>query len=184
MKARRRKSTLEEVHKFVTFVLGRMKLSPEHRKDKNKDIEKNIKVKTPRDLRPEDTTVRSERATVQVCCDSNVACKWIHGAFSLGTKYRRKIGKVQKTHHSGWTENVVKPISNTDGFVKRVYREHNQDFDHWANIGAQEQRKIVLDKRDNSETWKAVRGFWDGSFKNNGNNGCGVVIKGADKEKG
>ena len=58
-----------------------------------------------------------------------------------------------------------------------------KEADHWANIGAQELRKIVLDKRDNSETWKAVRGFRDGSFKNNDNSGCGVVIKGTDREK-
>ena len=33
-------------------------------------------------------------------------------------------------------------------------------------------RKIVLDKCNNSEAWKAVEGYWDGSFKDNGENGC------------
>ena len=32
MRARKRNSTLEEKYKFVTFVLGKMKLSIEHRK--------------------------------------------------------------------------------------------------------------------------------------------------------
>ena len=52
----------------------------------------------------------------------------------------------------------------------------------WANIGAQGHRKIVLHRRNNSETWKAVKGFWDGSFKDNGSSGCGVAIKVADRE--
>ena len=32
-----------------------------------------------------------------------------------------------------------------------------------------------------SESWKAVIDFWDGSFKDNRNCGCGVVIKGVDR---
>ena len=36
---------------------------------------------------------------------------------------------------------------------------------------------------NNTETWKAVKGFWDGSSKNNGRSGCGVVIEGVDKDK-
>ena len=31
--------------------------------------------------------------------------------------------------------------------------------------------------------WKAITGFWDGSFKDNGRSGCGIVIKGVDREK-
>ena len=78
-------------------------------------------------------------------------------------------------------ENI--PISNIDGFVQHVYREHNHEAGHWANIGAQGHRKIVLHRRNNSETWKAVKGFWDGSFKDNGSSGCGVAIKVVDREK-
>ena len=59
-----------------------------------------------------------------------------------------------KTLHSWWKEKTAKPISKID------HREHNQEADHWANIGAQRQRKIVLDRCDNSETWKAVKGHW------------------------
>ena len=106
MRARGRKSTLEEKYKFVTFVLDRMKLSPEHRKNKNREIEKiknreiekNIKVKILRDLRPEDTTVRSEGATVQECYDNNVARKRIHGAFLRSTEERSEKFKRPITH--------------------------------------------------------------------------------------
>ena len=67
--------------------------------------------------------------------------------------------------------------------MKHVFREHNQEADHWANIGAQRQRKIVFDRRNNSGTWKAVKGDWDGRFKDNGKSRCGVVIKGIDRDK-
>ena len=86
----------------------------------------------------------------------------------VGQKYSGMIRQVQKTLHSWWKEKIAKPISKIDFSVKHVYREHNQESDHWANIGAQGQRKIVLDRCDNSESWKAVKGHWDGSFKDNG----------------
>ena len=72
--------------------------------------------------------------------------------------------------------------SKIDDIVKYVFREHNQEADHWANIGAQGQRKIPLDRRNNHEKWKVVKGYWHGSFKDKGKRECGVVIKGADRE--
>ena len=48
--------------------------------------------------------------------------------------------KVQRDNwekfHSWWKRRVAAPISDIDNFVKHVYREHNQEADHWANIGA------------------------------------------------
>ena len=94
------------------------------------------------------------------------------------------MGQLQKkTSHSWWKEKIANPNSKIDDFVKHVFREHNQEADAWANIGAKGQRKIVLDNGDNSATWKAVKGYWDGSFKDNGKIGCGVVIKGVDRRK-
>ena len=78
---------------------------------------------------------------------------------------------------------VARQIANIDSFVKHVYREHNQEADRWANIGAQRRKEIVIDKRDDSTPWKATRGFWDGRFKDNGRSGCGIVIKGVDTER-
>ena len=74
-------------------------------------------------------------------------------------------------------------ISNIDNFVKHIYREHNQEADHWADIGAQGRSKIDIFWKDAPTTRKAIRGFWDGSFKDDGRSGCGIVIKGADREK-
>ena len=92
-----------------------------------------------------------------------------------------ELPQCKKALHSWCKEKSASPISKIDDFVKHVNREHNQEADHWANIAAQGQRKIVSDRCDSSETWKAVKGYWDGSFNDNGKSGCGVVIKGVDR---
>ena len=51
------------------------------------------------------------------------------------------------------------------------------EADHLANLGAEGQRKIIVDKGNNTERWKAVKGVWDGSSKNNGKSCCGVRAK-------
>ena len=57
----------------------------------------------------------------------SVVCTW-----SVSARYVRT---------TDGTRGVARPISNIDGFVKHVYREHDQEDDHWANIGAQRRRK-------------------------------------------
>ena len=69
--------------------------------------------------------------------------KWIHGEFAQGTKYKDTIGKIQKILHSWWKRGAATPISNIDNFGKHVYREHNQEADHLANIGAQEEETLI-----------------------------------------
>ena len=73
-------------------------------------------------------------------------------------------------------------LQKIDDNVKHIFREHNE-ADHWANVGAEGQRKVVVDRKSNAATWKAVKGFWDGSCKDNGKSGCGVAIKGVDRER-
>ena len=55
-----------------------MKLTTNHTQ---KDKGKKLKQKTPREQRPEDITVhmRDEGPTVQLCGESNAACRWING---------------------------------------------------------------------------------------------------------
>ena len=86
---------------------------------------------------------REDGPTVQLCGDSNVACKWINGEIAQGTKYKDTIGKIQRILHSWWKRGAATPISNIDNFVKHIYREHNQEADHWAHIGAQGRRKLI-----------------------------------------
>ena len=49
--------------------------------------------------------------------------------------------------------------------VKHIFREHNKEADHWANVGAEGQRKVVIDRKSDAETWKAVKRLWDGNGK-------------------
>ena len=64
-------------------------------------LRRRSKTEHPETCGPVDTTVhtRSGGLTVQLCGDSNVACKWINGEFSLRPKYRGEIGLVQRTVH-------------------------------------------------------------------------------------
>ena len=73
--------------------------------------------------------------------------------------------------------------TNIDIFVKHIHREHNQEADHWADIGAQGRRKNDFFRKDVPTTWKAIRGFWDGSFKDDDRSGCGIVIKRVNRQK-
>ena len=52
--------------------------------------------KRPRDLGTEDITLHTPEGgpAVQLCGDSNVACKWINGDFARGPKNKDAIGKI------------------------------------------------------------------------------------------
>ena len=80
-------------------------------------------------------------------------------------------------------KDLATSISKIDDYVKHIFREYNQEADHWANLGAKGLRKVVNDKGKSTERWEAVRAFWDGSSKINGRSGYGVVIKGVHRNK-
>ena len=61
---------------------------------------------------------------------------------------RISLGKFKKFLQSWWKRGAATPISNIDNFVKHSYREHNQEADHWADIGAQGRRKIDIYGKD------------------------------------
>ena len=92
-----------------------------------------------------------------------------------------ELAKYKRPYTHGGKK-IAKPISKIDDFAKHVNREDHQEADHWANIGAQGQRKTILDRCDDSK-WKAVKGYWDSSFKDHGESGCGVVMKGVNRNK-
>ena len=121
LRARNMKSTLDDKYQFVTFVIDRMKRSIVHRNNKGKDIGKKVKDKTPRDLGPADTTIHTRVGgpDVQVCGDSDVACKWINGQYSLG----------QKTLHSWWKEKKPSPISKIDDLCE-THSQRTQSGEH------------------------------------------------------
>ena len=74
-------------------------------------------------------------------------------------------------------------MANSKKTEKSGLREHNQEGDHLANLGAEWKREITVEKGNNTENWKAVRGFSDGSNKTDGRSGCGVVINVVDRDK-
>ena len=134
MRLRKKRNTPEEKYKFVTFVLHRMKLHTEHRKTRNKDKEERMKDKTPRDF-----GTRRHQLTLDVkdllynCAETAMR----HASGSMvnllrGRSIKSQLEKIQKTLHSWRKRRVTKPISNIDSFVKHVYREHNQESDHWV----------------------------------------------------
>ena len=51
---------------------------------------------------------------------------------------------------------------------EHVHREHNQEA---------HRSKIDIYRRHDPTTWKAIRGVWDGSFKDDDKSGCGIVIR-------
>ena len=67
--------------------------------------------------------------------------------------------------------------------VKHIFREHHREADHWANLAGDGDEGRHREQRSNSEEWKAVRGFQDGSKRKAGGSGRGIVINGVDREK-
>ena len=58
--------------------------------------------------------------------------------------------------HSWW-EKVAFLVTQIDDYVKHIFRKHNQEADHLANLGAEGLRKITVEKENNTEKWRAVR---------------------------
>ena len=136
-------------------------------------------------LGPADNAVceRHDCTTLQLFKDNQVISKWVNDNFTVGGKYQKKIGTIQKVLHQWWEQELARPIVEIETYVRHVYREQNKEADHWANVGAVGKKEIVVDKGSNTEKWKAIKGFWDGSCKENGRSGCGVVVEGVDREK-
>ena len=85
-----------------------------------------------------------------------------------GTQVQRTNLPDPKTLYSWRKGKNANPISKTDDYMKHIFWKHNQEGEHWANLPAEGQRKIVVDRYSNSETWKAMKFFWDASAKENG----------------
>ena len=68
--------------------------------------------------------------------------------------------------------------------MNHVHREHNQEADHWANVATHGNRKIVIDRREMPPRpgRRCVASGMEAS-KDSGRSGCGIVIKGVDREK-
>ena len=79
-----------------------------------------------------------------------------------GTKYKDKLGHIQKTLQSRRKENKSCPAKEIDGNVKNSFREHNQEADHVVNLGTDGHRKSTIGvckeyRRMESCTWDLGR---------------------------
>ena len=91
-----------------------------------------------------------------MCGDSSVVEKWINGYYAVGQTFRERIGCVQRTLHSWWKGETADAGDKIGDFVKHIFREHNQEADHLASLGADGMRRITVEKGATNETWKAV----------------------------
>ena len=182
-----KKGAFADKTKFPTLALDSVKLSIVHGKEKGEGKEKTVDEKTPRDLGPADTTIhtREEGPTVQLCGDSEVASKWMHGQDSLGQKDRGRIGQVRKTLYSWWRRRkIANRISKIDDDVKDVFREHNRDADRLANMGAEGQReKLSLMDAVILNHGKRCKSSGMSVLKDNSESGWDVVIEGVDRDR-
>ena len=108
--------------------------------------------------------------------------KWINGDFTVGGKYQKKVGASQRLLHQWCEQNLARPEDLIESYVSHVFRAQERS-DHWAHVRAGGKKEIMVDKGSHEEKWKTVKGFWDGSCKEDGRSGCGVVLKGVDKDK-
>ena len=54
---------------------------------------------------------------------------------------------------------------------------------HCAKVGVERHRKVVIDRKSDADTWKAIKEFRDGTCRNTEKSGCGVVIRLVDTER-
>ena len=71
----------------------------------------------------------------------------MNGKNRLGQKYQEKWDDSE--NHAPMVEkenSQPNPMSKTDDHVRHIFREHNHEADHWAKVGAEVQKKVVIDK--------------------------------------
>ena len=76
-----------------------------------------------------------------------------------GKEIQRRVGRSQKTLNSWWKGKIAHLISRIDDYVKHNFREHNQEADHLANLGAEGQRHIDIEKMENNVNGKRYVAF-------------------------
>ena len=146
IRARNMISTLADKYQFVTFALDRVKLSAVYRKEKGKGMKKRLKTRHRVNWEAADTP--STLVQAGQLYNHVVTMKWQANGSIVNTLWdgctEGELAKHKRPCTRGGKKKIASPITKIDDFVRHVHREHNQEADHWANIGAQELRKIVL----------------------------------------
>ena len=101
---------LEDGKRFVTFALGSVNLSTVHRTRTGKKYKMTTRILGPR-IKPSTLAKRGRQCN---CVKTvTVAGKWINDHFSLGQKYRGRIGQIQKKHMHSWRKNKIVQLRET-----------------------------------------------------------------------
>ena len=76
-------------------------------------------------------------------CDLQMEQWWIYPKHKV-QGYRWEFFLLKKCRtHAWWKRGAATPISNIDNFVKHIYREHNQEADHRADMEHKGQEKLI-----------------------------------------
>ena len=104
--------------------------------------------------------------------DDRVLCSW-----------KRRTGNMEAYRkHSFLGGGTTSPpaVEHTEDNLRHNYREHNQETDRVANLRAEGKPSATVKNLKNREDWKAVRGYWDGSAKDEGRSRCGILVHAVD----
>ena len=150
MNARQMQNSLEDRYKFISSILNNMKLSNTEKHERK--MKKSGLRKTPKGLGPEDTLVHS-RAKEDLQCNCVETVMWrAIGQWRIcpSNEGHRQLGMFKESCIHGIREDL----------------EHRQFRETLLQT-----RKIDIYRKNVTKTWKAIRGFWDGSFKDDGKSG-------------
>ena len=76
----------------------------------------------------------------------------INGHYALGQKLQAKIGRLQRTLHAWWKWKIAYTVAQIDDYVKHIFKEHNLETDHLANLWTIGQRKKQLKEKRTQRT--------------------------------
>ena len=78
-------------------------------------------------------------------CGSNMA-QWPNGHHTMEKMYK-------ECSFRGGSGELYILWRNIDDYVRHIFREHNQEVDHVANLGTKEQHKITIEGVPKTKKW-------------------------------
>ena len=118
-----------------------------------------------------------------MCGYSNVTGTWVSGYYSMSQKYKKKIGRIQKTLHSRWKKKVAYPVTEIDDFVKQIFWEHKSGGRPLDELGRGRPEEYHCLKRETIQnTGRRYAGSGTAAKRQMVEVYCGVVIKGVDRK--
>ena len=85
--------------------------------------------------------------------------KWINGQYSLGLKYRGKIGRIQNAVPTVKEEDRKSCHEDLTTMSSTIFGNTIRKQITGPTWEAKRHRKITIDRSGNTEKWTAVKGF-------------------------